>query len=72
MKKMLIVLLMISIIATLTACGSGDNYYLHSDVRTPNGSRMDEWVSPDGVHYWILNNQGVAPRYDSNGMLVIG
>lgn len=35
---------------------------------------MEEWTSPDGVHYWIYTygyKFGIAPRYDSNGNLVI-
>ena len=38
------------------------------------GYGMSEWVSPDGVHYWMYNNTyqfGMSPRYDSNGNLVI-
>lgn len=29
-----------------------------------------EWISPDGVHYWISDCK-MAPRYDSDGNLVI-
>lgn len=39
---------------------------------------VKEWVSPDGVHYWICNYNhlwgnfsAIAPRYDSSGNLVI-
>ena len=33
-----------------------------------------EWVSPDGVHYWIMtcgNRAGLAPRYDRDGRIVV-
>lgn len=30
----------------------------------------NEWISPDGVHYWIYGHQ-MSPRYDHNGNLVI-
>lgn len=33
-----------------------------------------EWVSPDGVHYWVYSGgyqYGIAPRFDNNGNLVI-
>lgn len=33
-----------------------------------------EWISPDGVHYWVIREYsmaGIAPRYQRNGNLVI-
>lgn len=41
----------------------------NSELRDTSIS-MDEWVSPDGVHYWY-NSRAMAPRYDANGVLVI-
>lgn len=35
---------------------------------------MTEWVSPDGVHYWMCDSSrknALAPRYDHDGNLVI-
>lgn len=35
---------------------------------------ITEWISPDGVHYWYQEagyHAMLAPRYDSNGNLVI-
>lgn len=36
---------------------------------------MNEWVSPDGVHYWYhdgaYGESFLAPRYDKMGKLVI-
>lgn len=35
---------------------------------------MNEWISPDGVHYWfhegMYGESFLAPRYDKNGNLV--
>lgn len=36
--------------------------------------KVTEWVSPDGVHYWYQQagyHAMLAPRYDSDGNLVI-
>lgn len=43
---------------------------------TPHNQDVNvtEWVSPDGVHYWYQQSgyhAMLAPRYDSNGNLVI-
>ena len=35
---------------------------------------LKEWVSPDGVHYWMYCDnycRGLTPRYDNEGNLVI-
>lgn len=38
-------------------------------------SSFDEWISPDGVHYWYETNVGgysfLAPKYNHDGELVI-
>lgn len=54
----------------LVSC-SGDNIVSGTHA-------VKEWVSPDGVHYWVShynhlwgNFFGMAPRYDSSGNLVI-
>lgn len=38
-----------------------------------NDTQFQEWISPDGVHYWYRGaSQGyLAPRYDRDGNLVI-
>lgn len=48
------------------------------DVNTPVTDRVNnnlsEWVSPDGVHYWVYsrsNKCGITPRYDASGELVV-
>lgn len=78
MKKTIFVLICIALVVTVLATA----VYLDEYVTQPsNGTKVpygvfayDEWVSPDGVHYWT-NNAGyhaaMAPRYDSNGELVI-
>ena len=66
MKKLIVVLLLIAVLLTLCSCDSkGVKLYQYG---------MNEWVSPDGVHYWIYhkgNGLGLAPRYDKNGELII-
>lgn len=53
----------------LFSCSANYNSKEHSD-----DVMVTEWISPDGVHYWY-QQQGyhamLAPRYDSNGNLVI-
>lgn len=72
-----ITLLSILITVMLFTCGCGSvsdttrkevNNYLPSDYGTY------DWISPDGVHYWIYSGAyryGIAPRYDKNGNLVV-
>ena len=50
--------------------GTTTNSY-HTNNSSP---QMFEWISPDGVHYWVYDGAaqyGMAPRYDNNGNLVI-
>lgn len=65
MKKMLLAAMLCLALAMLTACGQ-------TSVGLTTGIITD-WVSPDGVHYWISVDQrgAMAPRYDENGQLVI-
>lgn len=76
MKKTIILLIAISL-TILTGCK-----YIQSDnlKETDAGItvgcleyKVNEWISPDGVHYWMYlgNGIGIAPRYDSEGNLVI-
>lgn len=69
MKKAIIVIISIVLFAiSLTACGK-DTYTRRNDTK------FDEWISPDGVHYWYrdgLNGYSYfAVRYDHDGNLVI-
>lgn len=37
-------------------------------------SQFQEWISPDGVHYWYYTEPHLgmlAPRYDAEGNLVV-
>lgn len=68
-KKLLFVVLLVFVFAV--GCGEGDKY---KKVGVAGESPLYEWISPDGVHYWIINSYyeyGIAPRYDSNGNLII-
>lgn len=75
MKKKLTILLAIAL-TMLSGCKPTSDYK-QSEVMMTTTTGMQyigEWISPDGVHYWILDSGsrlGVAPRYDSNGDLVI-
>lgn len=33
--------------------------------------RIQEWISPDGVHYWYAEDGYMAPRIDNEGYYVI-
>lgn len=70
----------------LTGCGNGNRneslHNTHANAMISNSviyeSESDygtyEWVSPDGVHYWVVignNRYGITPRYDNKGNLVI-
>lgn len=75
MKKRLTIILAIALV-TLSGCKHTSDYK-QSEMQTITNSGIyyiGEWTSPDGVHYWILDggsHLGLAPRYDSNGDLVI-
>lgn len=46
----------------------------NSTIYTEEEKQFAEWISPDGVHYWIRQDgyEGyMAPRFDNNGNLVI-
>lgn len=64
----------------LTGCGNSNeslhNTYANAMINNlyESGYGTYEWVSPDGVHYWVVienNRYGIAPRYDNKGNLVI-
>lgn len=72
-KKMSILLLLI--IFCFTGCGNNpkmtEHAYADLDIDTVG---TYEWVSPDGVHYWVFNSYhqyGIAPRIDRNGNYII-
>lgn len=67
MKKIICIAMLVASMIVLSGCSS-DTYVQHDDTE------LEEWISPDGVHYWIYSfaNKGMlAPRYDSSGNLVI-
>ena len=79
MKKLILILIIV--IFVLTGCTKSENIPAESNfaVKEMNFSsdyKIREWVSPDGVHYWVIYSSSsyrfsMAPRYDSDGNLVI-
>lgn len=75
MKKKISVLLL-AIMCTFSACfheySTEESSIISEPLPVVHG--IYEWISPDGVHYWIMSatyQYGIAPRYDSNGELII-
>lgn len=66
MKKIILMFMLVLLTISLCACGNTQKHY---------DNMMNEWVSPDGVHYWAYKGEGnhdfLAPRYDNDGKLVI-
>ena len=62
-KKIAVIALASTLLFGLAGCAGRDSTY--------NSGYMDEWISPDGVHYWRDNAGYMAPRYDHEGNLVI-
>ena len=73
MNKQKIIILAVAVLLLLTGCK--DNNQEYRDM--PNSliePMLKEWVSPDGVHYWMYSDDycsGLTPRYDNKGNLVI-
>ena len=66
MKEVGIILLALLLIFGIGAVAASTEKYQYEN--------MDEWISPDGVHYWrqTVGYKGfMAPRYDHDGRLVI-
>lgn len=57
MRKLIIISILASLLLMLSGCGVGE-------------TRANEWISPEGVHYWQFGS-AMAPRYDHDGNLVI-
>ena len=73
MNKQKIIILVASILLLLTGCQDNNQEYrdMPNSVIEP---MLSEWVSPDGVHYWMYRDaycSGITPRYDNKGNLVI-
>ena len=73
MNKQKKIILVASILLLLTGCE--DNNQEYRDMPSSLiGPMLKEWVSPDGVHYWMYCDdycRGLTPRYDNKGNLVI-
>lgn len=68
-EQIIIILILIIAVFGVVSCERKYNTEEHSDDVI-----VTEWVSPDGVHYWYRNmgqQAMLAPRYDSEGNLVI-
>lgn len=68
MKKIICLICAMIMAFGLSACQG------QRDVISNDYQRFDEWVSPDGVHYWYKTSGYMgylAPRYDHDGNLVI-
>ena len=73
MIKQKIIILAVAILLLLTGCENKNKEYrdMPNSLIEP---MLKEWVSPDGVHYWMYCDdycRGLAPRYDNKGNLVI-
>lgn len=66
-------LLCATVLLAVTLCGCKEEKGETEKIFPADFGRY-EWISPDGVHYWIMNGNyryGITPRYDNNGNLVI-
>lgn len=66
-------LLCATVLLSVTLCGCKEEQGETKKIFPEDFGRY-EWISPDGVHYWIMNGNrryGITPRYDNNGNLVI-
>lgn len=69
MRKIVVIILACIMCIYLTGC---DGY---GGERVEHNEYMNEWISPDGVHYWMHEGANglsyMAPRYNHDGNLVI-
>ena len=71
MIKQKIIILAVTVLLLLTGCKDNNQEYcdMPNSVLEP---MLKEWVSPDGVHYWLYRDDycsGLTPRYDNKGKL---
>lgn len=77
MKKKILIMMLTSLCVFASGCKTNDT--IHRTEADASGFSLNnygtyEWVSPDGVHYWVVvdnSRYGIAPRYDSDGNLII-
>lgn len=62
--------IVVVIIAAMLSCAYCASQERGHAIPGNNPFDYQEWVSPDGVHYW-RTPYNMAPRYDNNGELVI-
>ena len=73
MNKQKITILAVTVLLLLTGCKDNNQEY-HDMPNSLIEPMLKEWVSPDGVHYWMYTDdycRGLTPRYDNKGNLVI-
>lgn len=74
MKKKIMILL-VALMLCFAICGCDNDTMTKADAYAwVDDYGTFEWVSPDGVHYWVYSGSyryGIAPRYDNDGKLVI-
>ena len=74
MNKQKIIILAVTVLLLLTGCKDNNQEYRDMPNSLLTTPILKEWVSPDGVHYWIYSDDycsGLTPRYDNKGNLVI-
>lgn len=70
----LLMIILVAIGTTLMLCLTKAQKEENSKTYNSEDKQFAEWISPDGVHYWVreAGHQGyMAPRYDSEGNLII-
>ena len=63
----LVILSLLAVLLIFASCVESQTIEWGMDNK---GNPISEWISPDGVHYWKYND-GLAPRYDSDGNLIL-
>ena len=74
MNKQKIIILVLAVLLLLTGCEDNNQEYCDMPNNLMMAPILKEWVSPDGVHYWLYRDDycsGLTPRYDNKGNLVI-
>lgn len=74
MKNKILIMLLASLCILASGCETNDTLQLTEFNAMADQYGTYEWVSPDGVHYWVVCGNyryGIAPRYDNDGNLII-
>lgn len=71
---LLFALFSISVVIVIVCIIVGLISKANSKIYTAENMKFTEWISPDGVHYWIRETGTagyMAVRYDSDGNIII-